>query len=176
MKSAAYAVCGVAALAACARTEAEAPLRKMVAGALGVAAGAVGDPLALGEGAGSLGLGDVVADGLVVGVGSPVAVALGLGDADEDAVGLAAAVGLTVGSANALVAGAPTRAAATSRVPARRSRVPRAVVGVDIGAFLSGSRLLPEPPGAPVTRAPSRIPRRCCGAARTCRVLRLAAT
>src|SRR6478735_4606300 len=105
----------------------------------------VGDALVLGEGAGSLGLGDVVADGLVVGVGSPVAVAvavaLGLGDAEEDAVGLASALGLTaglaVGSANALVAGAPTRAAATSRVPARRSRAPRAVVRVDIGASLS---------------------------------------
>src|SRR6478609_3800159 len=103
----------------------------------------VGEALVLGEGAGSLGLGDVVADGLLVGVGSPVAVAvaLGLGDAEEDAVGLASALGLTaglaVGSANALVAGAPTRAAATSRVPARRSRAPRAVVRVDIGASLS---------------------------------------
>ena len=138
-----------------------------MAGAPGVAGGAVGDWLALGEGAGLVGLG-VVADGLVVGVGSLGRRGAGVGEADADAeadaVGLASAVGLTVGlavgSANALVAGAPTRAAATSRVPARRSRAPRAVVGVDIGAFLSGSRLLPEPPGAPVTRAPSRIPRR----------------
>jgi hypothetical protein len=116
-------------------------LRNVVAGALGVTAGAVGDALVLGEGAGSLGLGDVVADGLVVGAGSPVAVALGLGDAEEDAVGLASELGLTVGpavgSANALVAEAPTRVAATSRVPARRSRAPRAVVRVDIGASLS---------------------------------------
>jgi hypothetical protein len=147
---------------------------------LGVTAGVVGVAEALGEGAGSLGLGDVVADGLVVGVGSPDAVAVGLGDAEADAVGPASAVGLVVGlgvgSANALVAGAPTSAAATSRVPARRNRAPRAVVGVDIGASLSGSRLMPEPPGAPVTRAPSRIPRRCYGAARTCRAFRLAAT
>ena len=66
-------------------------------------------------------------------------------DALADAVGPAS----VVGSANALVAGAPTRAAATSRVPARRSRAPRVVVGVDIGAFLSGSRRDARTTGSP---------------------------
>jgi hypothetical protein len=106
---------------------------------------------ALGEGVGLVGLGDPVVDGLVVGVASPDAVALGLGDAEADAVGLALAVsvGLAVGSANALVAGPPTSAAATSRVPARRNRAPRAVVGVDIGAFLSGSERDARTTGSP---------------------------
>jgi hypothetical protein len=134
----------------------------------------LGDVLGVGEA-----LGDVVAVGLVVGVGlgsldgevvevgDPVAVGLG----DADAVGPAS----VLGSARALVAGAPTSATAMSRVPARRSRAPRGVVGVDIGAFLSGSRRDARTTGVPVTRAPSRIPRRCCGAARTCRVLRLVA-
>ena len=54
-----------------------------------------------------------------------------------------------VGSAKALVAGALTSAAATSRVPARRSRAPRGVVGVDIGAFLSGSRRDARTTGSP---------------------------
>ena len=72
---------------------------------------------------------------------------VGLGDADAvtDAVGTAS----VVGSAKALVAGAPTSAAATSRVPARRSRAPRGVVGVDIGAFLSGSRRDARTTGSP---------------------------
>ena len=66
-------------------------------------------------------------------------VGLGDGDAvtDADVVPDAVGLGSAVVSASALVAGAPTRAADRSRVPARRSRAPRAVVGVDIGAFLS---------------------------------------
>ena len=75
----------------------------------------------------------------------PVAVGLGDADAVTDAVGTAS----VVGSAKALVAGAPTSAAATSRVPARRSRAPRGVVGVDIGAFLSGSRRDARTTGSP---------------------------
>ena len=103
-------------------------------------------------------LGDAVVEGLVVavGLGRPTAWwgsgwgtrwMVGLGDADAvtDAVGTAS----VVGSAKALVAGAPTSAAATSRVPARRSRAPRGVVGVDIGAFLSGSRRDARTTGSP---------------------------
>ena len=122
-------------------------------------AGAARGVVGLGEGAGSLGLGEVVLDGLsvgvVVGVGSAGVVLVGPGPpvVVADAVGPASAVGLVVGlavgSANALVAGPPTSAAATSRVPARRNRAPRAVVGVDIGAFLSGSRRDARTTGSP---------------------------
>ena len=107
---------------------------------------AVGEPLgdAVAEGlVVAVGLGSL--DGVVVGVGDPVMVGLGDADAVTDAVGTAS----VVGSAKALVAGAPTSAAATSRVPARRSRAPRGVVGVDIGAFLSGSRRDARTTGSP---------------------------
>jgi hypothetical protein len=114
--------------------------------------------VALGEGSGPVGVVAVVSDGvgpslgdalLVLASGDGVVVALPTGDAlasgdglaegvavaVADAVGLASGVGPAVGSARATVAGPATSAAATSRVPARRSRTPRAVVGVDIGAF-----------------------------------------
>ncbi len=96
----------------------------------------------VGDGVGSDELEGAGDDGSGAGVASLEVVAepVGLGDADAvtggevvvpDAVGL----GSGVVSASALVAGPPTRAAARSRVPERRSRAPRAVVGVDIGAF-----------------------------------------
>jgi hypothetical protein len=94
----------------------------------------------VGDGAGLVGVGDVVSDGSVVGLASAEGLTSGVAVTVTDAVGLAGAVGPAVGSASAALVGAPTSAAATSRVPARRNSAPRAVVGVDIGAFLERSR------------------------------------
>ena len=74
-----------------------------------------------------MGLGVGVVDGLAVGLGS-ADVAGADGRLAVDAVARRASA-VSVGSANALAAGPPTSAAATSRVPARRSSAPRAVVG-----------------------------------------------
>jgi hypothetical protein len=74
-----------------------------------------------------------------VGLGVVLGSAEVLGDGLGDAVALDDVVGVGAGSASALVAGAPTSATASNRVPARRSSAARVVVMVDIRASLSGS-------------------------------------
>ena len=130
MKSAAYAVSGAEVADAASSAASESPaVRAACSGAAESAAvGVTGAVVAVVAAAD-----DPVGLGVVLGSTEP------LGDGPGDAVALDDVVGVGAGSASALVAGAPTSATATSRVPARRSSAPRAVVGVDIRASLSGS-------------------------------------
>ena len=95
----------------------------------------------LGDGAGLEGVGDVVSERSVVGLASAEGLRPGVAVPRDGCRGSwPARLGPAVGSASAALVGAPTSTAATSRVPARRNSAPRAVVGVDIGAFLERSR------------------------------------